>query len=133
MMSTMPPIFSIDFSSPYRPSKSSPLSSSPLRASQSLSPPLSPRDINAAPPGCATTQSSPIPAPRFKYASRDARKNPLKQSRETAQEGRRKLFLKNVRQRRDDQQWDRRGGDQEVRWRERCFLLEPSTLCGVRC
>ncbi|KAH7025795.1 uncharacterized protein B0I36DRAFT_351759 [Microdochium trichocladiopsis] len=147
------PIFNLDFSqfpatplnrsSQHRPAISSPLSSSPIRASQSSpihhggsssSPPLSPRDINALPRG--HVQSSPAqcsfssifsPAAstpaglsnnssnRFsKYASRSTKPNPLRQSRENAQDSRRKLFLKNVRQRADDKSWERRGGDQEV-------------------
>ncbi|KAK6843104.1 hypothetical protein PG987_003964 [Apiospora arundinis] len=118
MLAAMPPpTFSLDFSSPYKPNVSSPLSSSPIRAaaassSQSSPPaPLSPRDSNR----CNMIQSSPIPAPKlFKYASRPAKPNPLRQTRENAQESRRKLFLKNVRQRQDDKKWERRGGDQEV-------------------
>ncbi|TPX12251.1 uncharacterized protein E0L32_007137 [Thyridium curvatum] len=89
----------------YRPAISSPLSSSPIRASSASPPHSSMRDI----------QSSPIPAqPKFKYASRPARPNPVVQRREVAQESRRKLFLKNVRQRAEDQRWERRGGDQEL-------------------
>ncbi|KAK8049973.1 hypothetical protein PG994_011703 [Apiospora phragmitis] len=109
------PTASFDFTSPYKPNVSSPLSSSPIRASSSQpSPPapLSPRESNRC---NFHIQSSPIPAPKlFKYASRPAKPNPLRQSRENAQESRRKLFLKNVRQRQDDRQWERRGGDQEV-------------------
>ncbi|KAK8126086.1 uncharacterized protein PG998_001845 [Apiospora kogelbergensis] len=117
MLTAMPaPTFSLDFSSPYKPNVSSPLSSSPIRAAvsssqSSPSAPLSPRDSNR----CNLIQSSPIPALKlFKYASRPAKSNPLRQTRENAQESRRKLFLKNVRQRQDDRQWERRGGDQEV-------------------
>ncbi|KAK8055869.1 hypothetical protein PG993_001096 [Apiospora rasikravindrae] len=106
------PTATFDFTSPYKPNVSSPLSSSPVRASSSQSSPLSPRDSNRC---NFQFQSSPIPAPKlFKYASRPAKPNPLRQSRENAQESRRKLFLKNVRQRQDDRQWERRGGDQEV-------------------
>ncbi|KAI1820307.1 hypothetical protein F4861DRAFT_75282 [Xylaria intraflava] len=102
MLSAMPaPIFA--FSSPHRPSVPSPLQSSPLRPSQT-SPPH--RD----------TQSSPIrpPQSRPKYASRPAKPNPLRLSRDKAQESRRTLFLKNVSQRSEDKKWQRRGGDQEV-------------------
>ncbi|CAJ2502240.1 Uu.00g096340.m01.CDS01 [Anthostomella pinea] len=110
------PIFNnFDFSSPHRPTVSSPLSSSPLRPSQYSPPPLSARDPNTLPR--RDVQSSPIKGPSskfFKYASRNARPNPLRQNRENAQDGRRKLFLKNVRQRADDNKWDRRGGDQET-------------------
>lgn len=115
MLATMPPTVSFDFTSPYKPNVSSPLSSSPIRASSSQSSPpapLSPRDSNRC---NFRFGSSPIPAPKlFKYASRPAKPNPLRQSRENAQESRRSLFLKNVRQRQDDRQWERRGGDQEV-------------------
>ncbi|OTA93906.1 hypothetical protein M434DRAFT_30412 [Hypoxylon sp. CO27-5] len=105
------PAFNLDFSSPHRPARSSPLSSSPIRPS---SPPLLPRDPNTLPR--FDTQSSPIQAPptKFKFASRNVKSNPLKQSRENAQESRRNLFLRNVRKRADDKKWERRGGDQEA-------------------
>ncbi|KAF2963731.1 hypothetical protein GQX73_g9847 [Xylaria multiplex] len=114
MLATMPtPIFNLDFSSPHRPTVPSPLSSSPLRPSQG-SPPLSPRDLNTLPR--RDIQSSPIRGSscNFKYASRSAKPNPLRLSREKAQEGRRTLFLKNVRKRTDDRKWEQRGGDQEA-------------------
>ncbi|KAI1140213.1 hypothetical protein F5Y05DRAFT_411275 [Hypoxylon sp. FL0543] len=106
------PAFNLDFSSPHRPAHSSPLSSSPIRPSSS--PPLLPRDPNALPR--LDTQSSPIKAPptKFRFASRNTKQNPLRQSRENAQESRRNLFLRNVRKRADDKNWDRRGGDQEA-------------------
>ncbi|KAF3760605.1 hypothetical protein M406DRAFT_342819 [Cryphonectria parasitica EP155] len=114
-------------SSPYRPTRPSPLSSSPIRASTSPPPPLTPCDPNAR----RETQSSPIcsptptPASLFgggsassssnsKFALRPSRPNPVTQKREAAQESRRKLFLKNVRQRAEDQRWQRRGGEQEL-------------------
>ncbi|KAI1808982.1 hypothetical protein F4811DRAFT_548553 [Daldinia bambusicola] len=105
------PIFNVDFSSPHRPTRPSPLASSPIRPS---SPPLSPRDPNTLPR--FDTQSSPIQAPpsKFRFASRNAKPNPLRLNRENAQESRRNLFLKNVRKRADDKQWERRGGDQEA-------------------
>ncbi|KAI1643756.1 uncharacterized protein F4817DRAFT_348889 [Daldinia loculata] len=110
MLSTMP-IFNIDFSTPHRPTRSSPLSSSPIRPS---SPPLCSRDHNTLPR--LDTQSSPIKAPPsiFKFASRNAKPNPLRQNRENAQESRRNLFLRNIRKRADDKKWERRGGDQEA-------------------
>ncbi len=103
-------------SSPYRPAVSSPLSSSPIHAS---SPPLSPRDPNSV-PSRRETQSSPIPTaapekPRFRFAGRAARPNPIVQKREDARNSRRRLFLQNVKQRADDQRWERRGGETEVR------------------
>ncbi|KAI1100198.1 hypothetical protein F4804DRAFT_336476 [Jackrogersella minutella] len=106
------PVFNLDFSSPHRPARSSPLSSSPIRASSP--PPLSPRNTNTL--FMRDTQSSPIKGPpaKFKYASRSAKPNPLRQNRENAQESRRNLFLRNVRRRADDRQWERRGGDQEA-------------------
>ncbi|KAI0156859.1 hypothetical protein GGR57DRAFT_491361 [Xylariaceae sp. FL1272] len=111
-----PPIFNFEFSSPHRPAVSSPLSSSPIRASQSS--PLSPRDINTLPR--RDTLSSPIRGPptKFKYTARDTKPNPLRVNREKAQEGRRSLFLKNVRQRSDQKKWEQRGGDQEALMRE---------------
>ncbi|KAI0505917.1 hypothetical protein F5B22DRAFT_651205 [Xylaria bambusicola] len=106
------PIFNFDFSSPHRPSVPSPLSSSPLRPSQA-SPPLSPRDPNTLPR--RDTQSSPIRGPsHFKYSRVNVKPNPLRLSREKAQESRRTLFLKNVRKRTDDKKWEQRGGDQEA-------------------
>ncbi|KAK6076765.1 hypothetical protein SCUP234_03175 [Seiridium cupressi] len=135
MLSTMSPsspqlpIFNFDFTTvtSHRPAHSSPLSSSPIRASQT-SPPLTPRDPNALPR--RSFNSSPI-KPTLgaqektkwtKFNSRDVKRNPLKQNRESASEGRRKLFLNNVRQRQDDKAWERRGGNQEV------LKLEWSTL-----
>ncbi|KAI1850582.1 hypothetical protein JX265_004292 [Neoarthrinium moseri] len=129
MSSTSLPVFNFDFTSTpstshhphqHRPAVSSPLSSSsPIRVSQS-SPPLSPRDPNTLAPR-RDFNSSPIQpsssaasSKLFKFAGRDAKKNPLRQSRETAQESKRRLFLKGVRQRADDKAWERRGGDQEV-------------------
>ncbi|KAI0179597.1 hypothetical protein GGR52DRAFT_570476 [Hypoxylon sp. FL1284] len=107
------PSFTLDFSSPHRPARSSPLSSSPIKPSQS-SPPLSPCDPNTLPG--RHIQSSPLKAPPkvFRYASRNTKPNPLRQTRENAQESRRNLFLKNVRKRADDRSWERRGGDQEA-------------------
>ncbi|OHE97923.1 hypothetical protein CORC01_06786 [Colletotrichum orchidophilum] len=84
----------------FRPAVPSPLSSSPIRASS----PLSPINDNTV----RHTQSSPIPQPKFKYASRATRPNPVVRKREEAQESRRKLFLQNVRQRADDRQYQRR-------------------------
>ncbi|KAH8893260.1 hypothetical protein GQ53DRAFT_745503 [Thozetella sp. PMI_491] len=114
---TPPFVFGRDPASPYRPAVSSPLSSSPLR--QSSSPPLSPLDKNAL-LRPRETQSSPImsmsavkPIP-FKFAGRTARPNPLVQKRDDAREGRRMLFLNNVRQRAEDQKWERRGGENEL-------------------
>ncbi|KAI0387016.1 hypothetical protein F5Y04DRAFT_275471 [Hypomontagnella monticulosa] len=118
------PTFNLDFSSPHRPARSSPLASSPIRQS---SPPLSPRDFNTLPR--YDTQSSPIKAPATKFSkfgSRGAKPNPLRQSRENAQESRRNLFLRNVRKRADDKQWERRGGDQEA------LKLEWSMLDRLR-
>ncbi|KAI2624061.1 hypothetical protein GGS21DRAFT_493975 [Xylaria nigripes] len=107
------PIFNLDFSSPRRSAASSPLSSSPLRPSQSP-PPISPRgqcDLVRR-----ETQSSPIqgPSSRLKYASRNVKPNPLRLTRDKAQESRRTLFLKNVYQRSEDKKWQLRGGDQEA-------------------
>ncbi|KAI3400126.1 hypothetical protein diail_4357 [Diaporthe ilicicola] len=120
----LPPIFP-DFASnappalftpsAHRPAISSPLSSSPIRAT--TPPPLSDRDANAR----RQVQSSPIPAPSSgpkptsRFAARPTRPNPVvSQKREAAQESRRKLFLKKVRQRADDSMWERRGGEQEL-------------------
>ncbi|KAF6821934.1 hypothetical protein CPLU01_12330 [Colletotrichum plurivorum] len=85
----------------FKPVVPSPLSSSNIRATS----PLSPRSDNAA---RRQTQSSPIPAPKFKFASRPTRPNPVVRKREDAQESRRKMFLQNVRQRADDKAYQRR-------------------------
>ncbi|ROW00806.1 hypothetical protein VMCG_06539 [Cytospora schulzeri] len=97
-------------SASYRPAVSSPLSSSPIRAT--TPPPLTPRDANAR----REVQSSPTAAAKHtsKFASRPTRPNPVNQKREVAQEGRRKLFLRNVRQRAEDRRWEMRGGEQEL-------------------
>ncbi|TFB04595.1 hypothetical protein CCMA1212_003680 [Trichoderma ghanense] len=87
-----------------RPAVSSPLSSSPVRASSPLSatdepPPQSlPRQI----------QSSPIRPVQFKYQARPARPNPVIKRREEAQEQRRRTFLQSVRQKAEDKSWQRR-------------------------
>ncbi|KZZ97649.1 hypothetical protein AAL_03613 [Moelleriella libera RCEF 2490] len=86
----------------HRPSVSSPLSSSPIRASS----PLSPTDDEG--PSHRQTQSSPIRQPKFRYASRPARQNPLMRKREDAQEIRRRNFLENVRHKAEDKAWQRR-------------------------
>ncbi|GAB0133876.1 hypothetical protein EsDP_00002270 [Epichloe bromicola] len=86
----------------HRPSVSSPLSSSPIRASS----PLSPVDRNALPQ--RQIQSSPIQQPKFKFASRPVRQNPLLRKREDLQDARRKNFLQNVRQKADEKAWQRR-------------------------
>ncbi|KAL7936928.1 hypothetical protein V8C35DRAFT_332193 [Trichoderma chlorosporum] len=85
-----------------RPAVSSPLSSSPARASSPLSvdeqAPFNPRQI----------QSSPIRPVNFKYQARPARPNPVIKRREEAQEQRRRSFLQNVRQKAEDRSWQRR-------------------------
>ncbi|KAI9172479.1 hypothetical protein HJFPF1_01981 [Paramyrothecium foliicola] len=101
MLSFSPaPIFTSTWDN--RPAVSSPLSSSPIRASS----PLSPISQNAF--ATRQTQSSPVQPPKFKYATRTARPNPLLRKREEAQEARRKTFLQNVRQKADEKTWQRR-------------------------
>lgn len=56
----------------------------------------------------------PQTAPKFRFATGAPRPNPAVRKREDAREGRRKLFLNEVRQRSDDKKWERRGGEQEV-------------------
>ncbi|POR32617.1 Uncharacterized protein TPAR_07197 [Tolypocladium paradoxum] len=86
----------------HRPAVPSPLSSSPIRASS----PLSPIDKNALPQ--RQVQSSPIQPPKFKFASRPTRPNPVVRRREDAHESRRRNFLQGVRQKSDDKAWQRR-------------------------
>lgn len=86
-----------------RPAVSSPLSSSPVRASSPRSPAdeetrWQPRQV----------QSSPIRPNNFKYQSRPARPNPVMKRREELQEQRRKSFLQNVRQKAEERSWQRR-------------------------
>ncbi|GKT60234.1 hypothetical protein ColTof4_00367 [Colletotrichum tofieldiae] len=123
------PIFSERTSWDFRPAVSSPLSSSPARAES----PLSPIDDNTV----RQTQSSPIPQPKFKYASRPARPNPVVRKREEAQESRRKLFLQNVRQRADDRSYQRRDmegtllksdWDRDMRYRYYAKQLEGDAM-----
>ncbi|KAG5992427.1 hypothetical protein E4U54_003649, partial [Claviceps lovelessii] len=86
----------------HRPRVSSPLSSSPIRATS----PLSPINRNTLPQ--RQVQSSPIQQPKFKYASRPVRQNPLLRKREDLQESRRRNFFHNVRQKAEDKAWQRR-------------------------
>ncbi|KAG8677002.1 hypothetical protein FPOAC2_03119 [Fusarium poae] len=98
MLSFAPtPIFTGNWD--HRPAISSPLSSSPVRAS-------SPIDRNAH--SQRQIQSSPIKPPKFKFASRPTRPNPLNRKREEVQDGRRRQFLQNVKQSREEKAWQRR-------------------------
>ena len=92
-----------------RPAVSSPLSSSPVRASS----PLSPIDRNTLPQ--RQVQSSPIQPPKFKFATRPTRPNPVVRRREETQEQRRRNFLQNVRQKSEDKGWERRNIEGQVR------------------
>lgn len=108
MLSFAPnPIFSGAWD--HRPVVSSPLSSSPVRASS----PLSPIDRNAN--SQRQVQSSPIKPPKFKFASRPTRPNPLNRKREEVQDGRRKQYLQNVKQNREDKAWQRRDIEGQAR------------------
>ncbi|KAF5026199.1 hypothetical protein F66182_1763 [Fusarium sp. NRRL 66182] len=119
MLSFAPtPIFSGSWD--HRPVVSSPLSSSPARATS----PLSSIDTNSRPE--RQVQSSPIPPPKFKFSSRPTRPNPVVRKREEAQEGRRKLFLQNVRQGREDKAWRRR--DIEGQFWKKNYLADQGQL-----
>lgn len=107
MLSFAPtPIFSGSWD--HRPIVSSPLSSSPVRASS----PLSPISDNTSLP--RLSQSSPLQPSKFKYSSRPTRPNPLVRRREEAQNSRRQAFLQNVRQKADDKAWARRDVEGQV-------------------
>lgn len=54
------------------------------------------------------TQSSPIQPPKFKFASKATRPNPVMRRREDAQTQRRKNFLQSVRDKAEDKAWQRR-------------------------
>lgn len=168
IMPQTPPTFSFgrpgqshnhDHQHQHRPTFSSPLSSSPIRAS-SVSPPpphdpnqplspFTPNLLNSLPrqqqqQQQCHPQSSPTPASsiffnssnsdqnqnqnqnnsKFRFASRNPRPNPVVKRREDAQEGRRRLFFQNVRQRREEGKWEARGGEDEV-----CFY--PSSFFFV--
>lgn len=127
------PIFTANWDH-HRPAVSSPLSSSPLRAS---SPPGT-QDGGAGIFSMRQTQSSPIPAPRFKYASRPTRPNPVLRRREDAQEQRRSNFLRSVRDKAEDKAWQRRDIEGQVSSptsaaqrppsNERCSFSRPTLL-----
>lgn len=100
------PIFTSNWD--HRPAVSSPLSSSPLRASS----PLGNQDENHF--SIREIQSSPIRPPTFKYSSRPTRPNPVMRRREDAQEQRRAKFLRNVRDKAEDKAWERRDIEGQV-------------------
>lgn len=108
MLSFAPaPIFTANWDH-HRPAVSSPLSSSPLRAPATEDDAFSLRQ----------TQSSPIQAPKFKYAARAAaaaRANPVLRRREDAQQQRRATFLRSVRDKAEDKAWQRRDIEGQVR------------------
>lgn len=125
------------FSSPHKPAKSSPLSYAPMRIpsptlpsddapDMMLSSPLGPSSDSSH---LRMSQSSPIrssfdnnessgPQPKFRFANRNPAKNsnPLVKKRNDVQDSRRRLFLNNVRQRQEDKKFQRRGGQDEVRY-----------------
>lgn len=124
MLSFAPtPIFSGTWD--HRPVVSSPLSSSPVRASS----PLSPIDRNAN--SQRQVQSSPIKPPKFKFASRPTRPNPLNRKREEVQDGRRKQYLQNVKQNREDKAWQRRDIEGQVRWKPSLSISLLLTVAAV--
>ena len=95
----------------FRPAVPSALSSSPIRAS------LSPLDENALPRVRDVLSSPPQPTtttPKFRFAAQATRRNPVVRRREDAQESRRNLFLRNVRQRAEDSAWGRRDVENKV-------------------
>lgn len=93
-----------------RPAVSSPLSSSPVRASSPLS--AADEETRRQP---RQVQSSPIKPVNFKYQSRPVRPNPVIKRREETQEQRRRNFLQNVRQKAEDRSWQRRDIEGQVR------------------
>lgn len=87
----------------HRPTISSPLSSSPIRATSPVSPMK-----DAAFSTQRQIQSSPIPAPKFKFSGRTQRPNPILRKREEKQMEQRRNFLQNVRDKSEDRAWKRR-------------------------
>ncbi|KAK0739933.1 hypothetical protein B0T21DRAFT_363638 [Apiosordaria backusii] len=124
------------FTSPHKPTRSSPLSYAPMRIRSPptpsddshdgmLSSPIGPSSSDSS--HLRMSQSSPIrPSfetnenygshPKFKFANRNPAKNsnPLLKKRQDAQDSRRKLFLNNVRQRQEDRKFQQRGGQDEI-------------------
>lgn len=105
-----------------RPAVSSPLSSSPLRTSSPLA------QINSNAVSQRQIQSSPIKPPKFKYAARPARPNPVVRRREETQERRRQEFLQNVRQKQEDKAWKRR--DVEGQFLKQSLLTDMGHLAS---
>ncbi|KAJ3472603.1 hypothetical protein NLG97_g10854 [Lecanicillium saksenae] len=127
MLSFAPaPIFTTNWDN-HRPAVSSPLSSSPLRASS----PLGTQDDGHNAFLMRQTQSSPIAPPKFKYAGRAARPNPVMRRREDVQQQRRTNFLRSVRDKAEDKAWQRRDIEGQVwillrstdRWRNKLLTL----------
>ncbi|CAK7227112.1 hypothetical protein SEUCBS140593_006468 [Sporothrix eucalyptigena] len=121
------PLMSAFASSPFRPSRPSPLSSSPIHATsptassqfdtqslpiQSSQPQQKTSIFNfGGETGNTTTNKGPV----FRFSSRPTKPVPRgQQNRDAAQQTRRTLFLRNVRQRADDRSWDRRNFEQEL-------------------
>lgn len=122
MLSFAPaPIFTANWDH-HRPAVSSPLSSSPLRASS----PLGTQDERADAFSLRQTQSSPIQPPRFKYAARATRPNPVLRRREDAQQQRRATYLRSVRDKAEDKAWQRRDIEGQVRY-------FPAPFCADWC
>lgn len=65
----------------------------------------------------------------LKYNSRPARPMNHPSFSSNRKEDRRRLFLQNVRQRADDKAWERRGGENEVRFVFPLSLLTPLAFC----
>ncbi|EPE08163.1 hypothetical protein F503_00946 [Ophiostoma piceae UAMH 11346] len=120
-------------SSPFRPCRPSPLSSSPTRAPSSAAAASSQMDTQSSPVQSSqqqqqqsifnfatdafngTSSSNGNGKSLFRFASRPTK--PVargQQARDAAQQTRRSLFLRNVRQRADDRGWERRNFEQEL-------------------
>lgn len=108
--------------------QSSPIQQSPSAALMFGASSTSLPDMNA----CALQRPQPFcelggdlkKGPTFRFASRPVKPVPRSQiSRDAAQQTRRTLFLRNVRQRADDHNWNRRNLEQEVRISNCCWSL----------
>jgi hypothetical protein len=110
----------------HRPIASSSLSSPP----RPYSSPLKPHGTNGVPQRNAF--SSPPAPPASKFASRPTKPNPIIKKREEGQDARRKLFLKNVRDRGDDKAWERRAIEGHVSLLGAASMTDTDQLQALR-
>lgn len=101
----------------------SPLSSSPIRPS---SPHFPASDSTAT---RRYVRSSPIRSPPFRFSARPTRPVPLTRRPDEARESRRRNFLRSVRERADDNAWQRRDIEGQVMTKLLTSIVAASRLC----